>query len=424
MSILLEAPAKGKETLATGVARDIRERIGKRELATGDRLPTVLELAKQYGVSHITIRAAVRELSDSGLVQSRRGAGIFIAVGAGYPGGNRLGDTSPARAWESPARAKPDLATTDGRALADPPARGIRNAVLGVLAFVDEAGISTGNLATLPMRDMVCVMEREFTQFGGERAEYRSILGLDQSWIRPRTAVEQLIGEGADAIALVNVFDTSEYHREVLETCVEARIPFVYVSGQGTYSPCPHVYCDQKHAGYLVARHLISQGARRLTFLAPFTAQWLEERIEGAKAAVVDARIAGVTLEVFPASRIPHPAPPRRVWTAAIQYFLEAAALGDAVIAPNDEFALEVQRLALDRGLEPGRDFMLAGFDNLAEARAAGLTSVHPPYTEMAKEAARILANAIERNEINQESRLRPVLVPRKSTRVLKELVR
>jgi GntR family phosphonate transport system transcriptional regulator len=57
----------------------------------GDRLPTEAQLAARFGVNRHTIRRALSALSDSGLVHSRRGAGVFVAAGAtDYPIGRRV----------------------------------------------------------------------------------------------------------------------------------------------------------------------------------------------------------------------------------------------------------------------------------------------------------------------------------------------
>ena len=64
--------------LVTAYVRDLIER---GELRPGDRLPTERELAGQIGVSRPTVRTSLRALSTMGVVQSRQGAGTFIADG-------------------------------------------------------------------------------------------------------------------------------------------------------------------------------------------------------------------------------------------------------------------------------------------------------------------------------------------------------
>lgn len=58
--------------------------IGFGELAPGERLPSVREMAEQLGVAPMTVAQVYRELKDQGLLQSRLGAGTFVAD-AGKP---------------------------------------------------------------------------------------------------------------------------------------------------------------------------------------------------------------------------------------------------------------------------------------------------------------------------------------------------
>lgn len=55
------------------------EKIEKGELKEGDKLPSEGELMKLFCVSRITIRAAVDELQEAGLVIRSRGKGTFIS---------------------------------------------------------------------------------------------------------------------------------------------------------------------------------------------------------------------------------------------------------------------------------------------------------------------------------------------------------
>ena len=53
--------------------------IRKHELRPGDRLPTEQEFAEQFGVSRAIVRDAIKMLTPSGVVRTRRGSGIFVS---------------------------------------------------------------------------------------------------------------------------------------------------------------------------------------------------------------------------------------------------------------------------------------------------------------------------------------------------------
>jgi LacI family transcriptional regulator len=67
-----------------------------------------------------------------------------------------------------------------------------------------------------------------------------------------------------------------------------------------------------------------------------------------------------------------------------------------ALTCSNDEYAMGICEALKDRGLVPGRDMAVAGFDNSeADKIDAFLTTIHPPLEEAADECARILLSQI-----------------------------
>ena len=66
-------------TTAEEVVTRLREMIQNGDLAAGDRLPPERDLAKLLGVSRPTLRAGIRSLTTVGILQSKQGAGTFVA---------------------------------------------------------------------------------------------------------------------------------------------------------------------------------------------------------------------------------------------------------------------------------------------------------------------------------------------------------
>jgi GntR family transcriptional regulator len=60
------------------IALDIRNRIQKQEWEAGQSIPPETTLAKEYGVSRVTMRQALAELAKDGLLERRQGSGTFI----------------------------------------------------------------------------------------------------------------------------------------------------------------------------------------------------------------------------------------------------------------------------------------------------------------------------------------------------------
>ena len=54
------------------IAADIRRTIEDGALKPGDKLPTVVEFCKLYNVSKITVKRALEQITEEGLITSRR----------------------------------------------------------------------------------------------------------------------------------------------------------------------------------------------------------------------------------------------------------------------------------------------------------------------------------------------------------------
>lgn len=69
----------------------LRDEIGAGHYGPGDRLPTEAQLSSRFGVNRHTIRHALADLAEAGLIHSRRGAGVFVtARPTDYPLGRRV----------------------------------------------------------------------------------------------------------------------------------------------------------------------------------------------------------------------------------------------------------------------------------------------------------------------------------------------
>lgn len=62
------------------VADDLTKRIGAGKYPVGDYLPTEMELCRHYGISRHTVREALRQLRDAGLISRRRRIGTEVVA--------------------------------------------------------------------------------------------------------------------------------------------------------------------------------------------------------------------------------------------------------------------------------------------------------------------------------------------------------
>ena len=64
------------------VAERLAEEIAEGALAEGDRVPSSNELATFYRINPATAAKGINVLADDGLLEKRRGIGMFVAAGA------------------------------------------------------------------------------------------------------------------------------------------------------------------------------------------------------------------------------------------------------------------------------------------------------------------------------------------------------
>jgi GntR family phosphonate transport system transcriptional regulator len=80
-----------RPTLWTAIADTLRDEIASGHYAPGARLPSEAQLARRFGVNRHTLRRAMAQLAEEGLLRTRRGAGAFVAQRVtDYPIGRRV----------------------------------------------------------------------------------------------------------------------------------------------------------------------------------------------------------------------------------------------------------------------------------------------------------------------------------------------
>ena len=68
--------------LFSQIAERLAEEIAEGELAEGERVPSTNELAAYYRINPATAAKGINVLTDEGLLEKRRGIGMFVAAGA------------------------------------------------------------------------------------------------------------------------------------------------------------------------------------------------------------------------------------------------------------------------------------------------------------------------------------------------------
>jgi DNA-binding FadR family transcriptional regulator len=97
-------PLQLYEQVAERLAADIRAGV----LAPGERLPSERDLARTFEVSRASVREAIASLQLQGVVETRKGAGTFVA--ARPPAAEAPHDASPSAVLEARLQLEPAVA--------------------------------------------------------------------------------------------------------------------------------------------------------------------------------------------------------------------------------------------------------------------------------------------------------------------------
>jgi DNA-binding LacI/PurR family transcriptional regulator len=158
-------------------------------------------------------------------------------------------------------------------------------------------------------------------------------------------------------------------------------------------------------------RHLMDAGYRRVGFLGwPDGSPIGDDRRAGWVSATTDAGVfvpswhAEAPGELAAATRAAGP-------------LIDAVGIGGALVCSSDVMALGAWMVLRERGLTPGPDFGLVGFDDSELAHSFGLTSLRQPLDVVAENILSILEHARLGGELPTEGAVyRPTVIARGST--------
>jgi GntR family transcriptional regulator len=71
-----------KQPIYRQLKDQVVERIMDGTFAEGEAVPSVRQVAADYQINHLTVGKAYQELVDRGLLEKRRGLGMFVTPGA------------------------------------------------------------------------------------------------------------------------------------------------------------------------------------------------------------------------------------------------------------------------------------------------------------------------------------------------------
>jgi GntR family transcriptional regulator, arabinose operon transcriptional repressor len=316
----------------------------------GDRLPSEMEIGRQFNVSRLTVQRSLKELQIEGLVDRRAGSGTYVATRK-QTQGHLLGLLIPG------------LGNTE---IFEPVCRGMA-----------KAG-RTGGHALLWSGDAMPGTESQAAQARQLCLDY----------------VERGVS-GVFFAPLEFIPDRDSVNEAIAETIAKAGIPLVLLDR--CFRPYPHrsrfdlVGIDNRRAGYRITEHMIGAGAQRPAFFAhPGSASTVDARIAGFRDAA--AALGTCPAHVF----VRDTADPQTVRCLLDQFN------PDAFICANDGTAAELMATLESLAVPVPQQVRVAGIDDARYAShlRVPLTTLRQPCEALGEMAIQVMLSRICQPEL------------------------
>lgn len=171
----------------------------------------------------------------------------------------------------------------------------------------------------------------------------------------------------------------------------------------------PSVSCDEHLAGYMMARHLVSLGHKRIAYLG------------FSKSLCDQLRLAGICDFLATAEQQPSTFDAKAPSAAEGERFCSSIMLGptqpDAVICYNDLMAMGFMKAAKSLGFQVPTDVSVSGFDNIqyGSYTSPALTTIDLQTEDMGATAMEKLLAIIAGKPIADDTKITPQLILRDS---------
>lgn len=317
----------------------------------GDKLPSESELVKEFAASRPTVARALSQLESQGLVERRAGSGTYVTRGA----------QQRSRTF---GLLIPELGITE---VFEPICQGISQARIG----------SQHDLLWGPLFDPAAPKEVQAEKL----CDYYLKRNLSGIFFAPLE-----LSDGMD-----------EVNHRIVQAFDEARVPIVLLDRDICEYPNRSKYdlvgIDNRRAAFVITKHLVDSGARRIAFYArPKSAPTVNQRVLGYHEALA---LAGRGLgEGYVEYGDPTDAP-------GIRKFLDRFK-PDAIVCANDITAARLMAALGDLDIKVPSQIRITGMD---DAKYAGLlqvplTTIHQPCIQLGATAMLAMLDRVAHPEM------------------------
>ncbi len=327
------------------VLDNLRSEIGEMEF--GEKMKSRNELAKQFGVSRVTIEKAVAQLVKENVLRSVKGSGSFV---------------------------NSDVDNT------------------GPIEFISHTSVT--NLRTIALligsitHDIYPYILRGVEDIANEHRINILICNTDHSIAKQDAYLNRLLEDGVDGIiiapSLKGMSATAVFEKlkknNVPVVCCYRNVPGIYTSG---------VYCNNFQAGYLATKRLVESGCKKIAYISPPVYETAIERYKGyttalqenkldfdEKLVVYDSAYSGLSIGE----------------EVALKLLIDNPGI-DGIFAFNDRIAAGAYKSIIRLNMIPGKEIKVIGCDNteMCASLSVPLTSVYFPVYDLGKHAMEML---------------------------------
>ncbi len=362
------------------VANDLEKKLCGGRYLPNQKLPTEDELILQYGVSRITVRAALEILKTKGLIRRFAGRGtIFV--------GN-----SPAADAK-----KPSVALIIQHSVKE-----LIKIVEGVEEVLEQQGFSV------------------LLHISNGNSSYEQEL------------CRKSIASGAAGIILVPNNETD--NKDYFSALVKQNLPVVFIDR--TPLPfCNYVSSNNFLGMYRMTQYILQQGHKNIAYATTLDYRGLRERLQGFSAALKDYGLpfSKNNLLLLPTSfNYIFPLSPYSTFSedaekvqTCFSVLFQRKTIPTAVLCCNDFVALTAIRAAAKAGRKVPQDLSVTGYDNadFTHKNICPLTTMDQNFYTLGKTAATMIVQKLQSKTATIDcSYTMPELILRGSTQPLRSL--
>lgn len=238
-----------KTALYKQIGQHIKEKIVSGKLRPTDRIPSEQELMDEFKVSKITVKNALSELADEGLVVRIQGKGTFVAADLEMAG-----------------------------ALSEP---GSTPSTAPLIGFI----IPT--MKTSVIRKLV-----DYTELYLKEAGYQMILSITrESAAEESRSIRDLADAGVQGLIVFPTED-EKYNESLLRLSLD-KFPFVFIDRYLRNIETYTITSDNLGGAYDTVSHLLAKGHQHIALISPENANTaVEDRTTGFEKAYIDQEIS------------------------------------------------------------------------------------------------------------------------------------